>query len=173
MKGEELSWTHSSSPQRGRKARVNPQSELTQWPQASGPGETAPQLAQRLGEGGGAGWVGGTGSGLPSRDSSGEGRPGRHVAQGAPALELLWAGVGGTPWGAGPWEAGEDPLFVSLSAGEGAAKDAVPASWSQWHLGRWAQPAGSPLCCCPPPPPGWHLCLFVSFQTWLDSGDNK
>lgn len=51
MKGEALSWTHSSSPQRGREARVNPQSQWKQWPQANGPGETAPQLAQRLGGG--------------------------------------------------------------------------------------------------------------------------
>lgn len=160
MKGEVLSWTHSSSPQRGREARVNPQSELTQWPQANGPGETAPQLAQHLGEGQ-AGWVGGTGSGLPSRDRSGEGRPGRHVAQGhqpggeplmprplptppgAPALELLWAGVGGTPWGAGPWEAREASLFANLSAGGwGAAKDACLPAGASGDWGGGLSPQG-------------------------------
>lgn len=87
---------------------------------------------------------------------------------GSAALELLWAGVGGTPQGVGPWQMRKAPLFASLSAGGlGAAKDArLPARASgAWGGGLSPQGVLSVAVTL--------LRLFLSFQTWLNSGDNK
>lgn len=96
------------------------------------------------------------------------------------ALELLWAGVGGTPRGVGPWEAREAPLFASPSAGgmEAAKEARLPAGASGAQGGGRSpqgvlatavtRPAGTSAFFSPSKP-GWILGTTNNFSV---SGGN-